>query len=238
MIAVNSVVSWAMRKLGLFNDPTFDYDDARIAIADVLAECKLAIPTAVTRTTVTTVAGQSEYRLPDTVGIIERILWPTEWKDSVPRRVTTAQLEGIRQQVAALALDYNSSAPNWYAVLPLLVAGTGNDADANYKVLAFERAASVTADLIITVEYYDFSYSLPNIDVGQGQDAPSLMLDVTMSMVLRYGTTFHLAESYAIDKAAYFKNEYELAKSRFFSAQSQAALDTTAVQTEVIYIPD
>lgn len=233
MITSTDVLQIAVRKLGLQVSQILDPIDVRLALAQTLMEMQIEFPMATKSTTVTTVAGQSEYEVDEEVAIIKSIKWPTTWMEGIINQLSRQRLEEIRQLLVSQGTEYATDGPNWYAFYQTVETGTNNDPDRSYSILALERAASIADGLTITIEYYPFKYDLQSFDGGSTASTVLSSIPSTAFMAVTYGVAYHLAETYALDKLAMMKGEYEMAKQKYLSMQAPGATSTETLHTEI-----
>lgn len=204
MIDSDRIISWAEERLGLKALGDYEHQQGRIALADALKELRIDTPSEATRATLTTVAAQSEYDLPDDCGIIDAVHWPDEWDDAIIFPATYDWILEIRRQVSSGTCDYDSTQPTTYAVYTR---------KGGQKKFALERASGIAAGLSILVDYFPFGYDEP--DKGGEVDLPA-----SLELALQYGTAWHLAEIYNAEKINYFLTNFERYKGLYWRRQT------------------
>lgn len=219
MIDVNRIVSRAVRTLDLQTYPTCTELDQLAALSEVLIDLSLDLVGSVQTHAITTVAGQGEYELNESIAMIHQIHWPdgsgstTAWMDEV-KFVTPQYIRDLRQDLIDDSEIISGQQPTYYTYYR----------KANGKnVLVLESAATIEADLTITVEYYEVSGA--ELKAGDKINAP-----MSQFPVLRYGLCARLAEQFIPAREAEMLRKYEDAKAMW-------RMRATNPSTEMIHRP-
>lgn len=206
MIDVDRVVSWAEEKLGLKSVGTYEDQEGRVALADALLELRVDTPNTTSKQVVTTVEDQSEYDLPDNLGVVSVISWP--WDDFEVLPVTYDFIREVRRQISNGEDDYSTAQPTLYSV----------HRQQGKNKLVLERSSGIEAGLEITVHYYPENYDEPN--AGGEVDLPN-----SLELALKYGTAWHLAEQYAPDRIQYFAVMFDKYKTMYWRRRTFPSLE-------------
>lgn len=199
MIEAVRIYSFAVKRLGLIDDPAFDIAEARTALSDAITHLGIEAPTVIRSQQITTVAGQGEYAIDAAAGVIESIAFPSTWSEQMTA-VTLQQLQTVRENVANGLQETLTNQPLWYAL--------HRKASASSKTaFLLEPAASIAVGETITVRYYPIEYTEYNDQSADNDASQDGYIDLPqhMELMLKAYTTFHLAEIYAVDKAPYWK---------------------------------
>ena len=226
MIEVDKILNRCERILGLHKRKDYDDLDGYFAFAEAVLKIQQDA-NQVDSIAVTTVALQSDYKLPEEVNRIERIEWPTTWYQSLSPK-TIQYLAAMR----TTAIAATTVKPTIYS--------TDRGIDGQI-VFSLEPHGGIIDDETITVYFIPASAPMMMDDKGNVTvtlaAGSQVALPTMAELMLKACVLWKLCEQYEdfLKKAPYWQNQYEAERLLYKSTQHLITNETYQAQNLEAY---